>query len=106
LLAGGHSLIPLMKLRLATPSLLIDLRKVPGLHGVEKQNGHWRIGSLTPHAALERESGFIAQLLPILTPEQKEKLATMRQRRVFAHWTEENEVWSALDEATEPNGPR
>ena len=34
LLAGGHSLIPLMKLRLAAPSLLIDLRKVPGLHGV------------------------------------------------------------------------
>jgi hypothetical protein len=63
-------------------------------------------GKSTPHAALERESGFIAQLLPILTPEQKEKLATMRQRRVFAHWTEENEVWSALDEATEPNGPR
>ena len=34
LLAGGHSLIPLMKLRLAAPSMLIDLRKVPGLHGV------------------------------------------------------------------------
>jgi aerobic carbon-monoxide dehydrogenase medium subunit len=31
LLAGGHSLIPLMKLRLAAPSLLVDLRKVPGL---------------------------------------------------------------------------
>ena len=39
LLAGGHSLIPLMKLRLATPSLLVDLRKVPGLHGVERENG-------------------------------------------------------------------
>ena len=49
LLAGGHSLIPLMKLRLAAPSLLVDLRKVPGLHGVERQNGHWRIGALTPH---------------------------------------------------------
>ena len=53
LLAGGHSLIPLMKLRLAAPSLLVDLRKVPGLHGVERQNGHWRVGALTTHTTLE-----------------------------------------------------
>jgi aerobic carbon-monoxide dehydrogenase medium subunit len=38
-LAGGHSLIPLMKLRLATPSLLVDLRKVPGLHGIQREDG-------------------------------------------------------------------
>ena len=37
LLAGGHSLIPLMKLRLASPGLLIDLRRVPGLHGVQRE---------------------------------------------------------------------
>jgi carbon-monoxide dehydrogenase medium subunit len=53
LLAGGHSLLPLMKLRLAAPSLLVDLRKVPGLHGIERQNGDWRIGALTPHRKLE-----------------------------------------------------
>jgi carbon-monoxide dehydrogenase medium subunit len=53
LIAGGHSLIPLMKLRLAAPSLLVDLRKVPGLHGVERQNGHWRVGALTTHTTLE-----------------------------------------------------
>ena len=53
LLAGGHSLIPLMKLRLAAPTLLVDLRKVPGLHGVERQNGHWRVGALTTHTTLE-----------------------------------------------------
>jgi carbon-monoxide dehydrogenase medium subunit len=53
LIAGGHSLIPLMKLRLAAPSLLVDLRKVPGLHGVERQNGHWRVGALTTHTSLE-----------------------------------------------------
>ena len=34
LLAGGHSLLPLMKLRLAAPSLLVDLRRVPGLPGI------------------------------------------------------------------------
>ena len=63
LLAGGHSLIPLMKLRLAAPSLLIDLRKVPGLHGVNRENGSWRIGAMTPHAELERspELGGVAQ---------------------------------------------
>jgi aerobic carbon-monoxide dehydrogenase medium subunit len=63
LLAGGHSLIPLMKLRLAAPSLLVDLRKVPGLHGVNRENGSWRIGAMTPHAELERspELGVVAQ---------------------------------------------
>jgi len=53
LLAGGHSLLPLMKLRLAAPSLLVDLRKVPGLHGIQREDGTWRIGALTPHAELE-----------------------------------------------------
>jgi aerobic carbon-monoxide dehydrogenase medium subunit len=63
LLAGGHSLLPLMKLRLATPSLLVDLRKVPGLHGVHRENGTWRIGALTPHAELEHtaELGLVAR---------------------------------------------
>ncbi len=53
LLAGGHSLLPLMKLRLAAPSLLVDLRKVPGLHGIEREDGSWRIGAMTPHTELE-----------------------------------------------------
>jgi carbon-monoxide dehydrogenase medium subunit len=53
LLAGGHSLIPLMKLRLATPSLLVDLRKVAGIHGIQRENGSWRIGAMTPHRELE-----------------------------------------------------
>ena len=63
LLAGGHSLIPLMKLRLAAPSLLIDMRKVPGLAGIERENGSWRIGALTRHTELEHtaELGLIAQ---------------------------------------------
>jgi len=53
LLAGGHSLLPLMKLRLAAPALLVDLRRVPGLHGIQRENGSWRIGAMTPHATLE-----------------------------------------------------
>ena len=39
-LAGGHSLIPLMKLRLAAPSLLVDLRRVPGLSGIQRGERH------------------------------------------------------------------
>lgn len=49
LLAGGHSLVPLMKLRLAAPGLLVDLRRVPGLHGIQRENGNWRIGAMTTH---------------------------------------------------------
>ena len=51
-LAGGHSLLPLMKLRLATPALLVDLRRVPGLTGIERENGGWRIGAMTTHYAV------------------------------------------------------
>jgi aerobic carbon-monoxide dehydrogenase medium subunit len=53
LLAGGHSLLPLMKLRLAAPTLLIDMRLVPGLHHIQRENGSWRIGALTRHADLQ-----------------------------------------------------
>jgi aerobic carbon-monoxide dehydrogenase medium subunit len=49
LLAGGHSLLPLMKLRLAFPTLLVDLRRVPGLSRIERENGSFRIGAMTTH---------------------------------------------------------
>jgi carbon-monoxide dehydrogenase medium subunit len=52
-LAGGHSLLPLMKLRLAAPSLLVDLRRIDGLRGIERSNGDWRIGAMTRHADLQ-----------------------------------------------------
>jgi carbon-monoxide dehydrogenase medium subunit len=63
LLAGGHSLLPLMKLRLAAPSLLVDLRRVPGLGGVERANGGWRVGALARHRELEftSELGLVAR---------------------------------------------
>jgi carbon-monoxide dehydrogenase medium subunit len=56
LLAGGHSLIPLMKMRLAQPSLLVDLRKLDALRGIERANGGFRIGALTTHAAVSQAS--------------------------------------------------
>ena len=63
ILAGGHSLIPLMKLRLAAPSLLVDLRRVPGMHGIQREDGHWRIGAMTPHRELEHapELGLVSR---------------------------------------------
>ena len=64
LLAGGHSLLPLMKLRLAAPALLVDLRKIPGLHGIQREDSSWRIGAMTPHANLERfsELGLLSRV--------------------------------------------
>jgi len=54
LLAGGHSLLPLMKLRFAAPSMLIDLRKLDDLKGIQSGNGDGtRIGALTTHAMLQ-----------------------------------------------------
>jgi carbon-monoxide dehydrogenase medium subunit len=53
LLAGGHSLLPLMKLRLAAPTLLVDLGRVPGLTGIERSNGGWTIGAMTTHTAMQ-----------------------------------------------------
>ena len=58
LLAGGHSLVPLMKLRLAAPTLLVDLAGVPGLKGIERANGGWKIGAMTSHAAMAGEAGL------------------------------------------------
>jgi carbon-monoxide dehydrogenase medium subunit len=50
LLAGGHSLIPAMKLRLTAPRTLIDLATVPGLSGVKIEGNHLIIGAVTVHA--------------------------------------------------------
>ncbi len=46
-LAGGHSLIPLMKLRLAAPAHLIDINRVDGLKGIREADGELRIGAMT-----------------------------------------------------------
>jgi carbon-monoxide dehydrogenase medium subunit len=53
LVAGGHSLIPAMKLRLAQPKHLVDLRKVPGLGGIREDAGALAIGAMTTHYQIE-----------------------------------------------------
>jgi aerobic carbon-monoxide dehydrogenase medium subunit len=49
LLAGGHSLLPLMKLRLASPALLVDLSGVPGLRGVRDAGDYLAVGAMTTY---------------------------------------------------------
>jgi len=51
-LAGGHSLIPLLKLRLAMPPAVIDIGRIPELRGIAVKDGSLRIGALTTHAEL------------------------------------------------------
>jgi carbon-monoxide dehydrogenase medium subunit len=65
LLAGGHSLIPMMKLRLAQPKHLIDLRKVPGLSGIREEGGTIVLGAMTTHWQME-SSALLRQKCPIL----------------------------------------
>ena len=49
-LAGGQSLMPMMKIRLATPAKLVDINGIPGLDTLERVNGHLRVGALVRHA--------------------------------------------------------
>lgn len=48
-LAGGQSLLPMMKLRLATPAKLIDINRIPGLDSIQRTNGELRVGALARH---------------------------------------------------------
>jgi carbon-monoxide dehydrogenase medium subunit len=64
-LAGGHSLLPLLKLRLAEPKALIDIGRLPGMTGIQLQRGDLVIGSLTTHATIAT-SAEVKQAAPLL----------------------------------------
>lgn len=66
LLAGGHSLLPLLKLRLAAPKLLVDLSKIPALSSISEQGGNIVLGALTTHYQIE-SSALLAKKCPLLT---------------------------------------
>jgi len=70
LLAGGHSLIPMMKLRFAQPEHLIDINRIPELKGIRIENGHVVIGAMTTETELIN-SEIIQQHLPILSEAAK-----------------------------------
>ncbi|HKZ25523.1 MAG TPA: xanthine dehydrogenase family protein subunit M [Acidimicrobiia bacterium] len=59
-LAGGQSLIPMMKIQQAFPAHLVDINRISGLDGIREVNGHLGIGALVRHAALA-SSGLVAK---------------------------------------------
>ena len=112
LLAGGHSLLPLMKLRLAAPTVLVDLAKIPGLHGIQQENGGWRIGPMTRHADLQDtpELGVVARAASLIADQQVRNRGTIGGS--LAHGDPRRTSrrccsrWRARSRARGPNGER
>ena len=66
LIAGGHSLVPLMKLRLSEPKMLIDIARIPGLSGINAKDGVIEIGAATVHHDVATSS-LLQHACPMLT---------------------------------------
>src|SRR5215472_18299782 len=64
-MAGGQSLIPLLKLRFASPALVVDIGRIPGLSGIEAEDATLRIRTRTRHVDLERDTS-LDSVCPIL----------------------------------------
>jgi aerobic carbon-monoxide dehydrogenase medium subunit len=79
LLAGGHSLLPLMKLRLAAPSLLVDISGLDELRGIDAADGGWSIGGGTRHAELEasEDLGVVAHAASLIADQQVRNRGTI-----------------------------
>jgi CO/xanthine dehydrogenase FAD-binding subunit len=65
-MAGGQSLVPLLNFRMTRPSVVVDLRKIPGLSFIEDRGSTIAIGALTRHADVERSS-IVAAKLPVMS---------------------------------------
>ena len=77
-LAGGHSLLPAMKLRLAQPKALVDIGRVAELQGIREEDGRIRIGALTTHAEIE-SSALLSRSCPLL-PEVAGRIGDLQVR--------------------------
>ena len=86
-LAGGMTLLPTMKQRLASPAALIDLKSVPDLAGVVREGGNLLIGAMTRHADVAR-SNVVQAAIPALAPSPA-PLAI----RMFATWARSAVRW-------------
>jgi aerobic carbon-monoxide dehydrogenase medium subunit len=64
-IAGGHSLLPMMKLRMAQPSVLVDIGRLSDLSYIHDAGDHIAIGALTRHMDIEK-SGVLAEHVPLL----------------------------------------
>lgn len=82
ILAGGHSLVPMMKLRLASPKVLIDIGRIPNLAYIREEGGQIAIGALTTHHMLET-SALLRQRLTALA----EAAATVGDAQVRSRGT-------------------
>ncbi|HSF25381.1 MAG TPA: xanthine dehydrogenase family protein subunit M [Blastocatellia bacterium] len=78
ILAGGHSLIPAMKLRLATPQLLIDIGRIKDLAYIREEGSQIRIGAMTTHYQLE-SSDRLREICPLL-PETAAQIGDVQVR--------------------------
>jgi carbon-monoxide dehydrogenase medium subunit len=79
-LAGGQSLIPMMKMRLASPAQLVDINRVPGLDVLERQNGYLRVGAVVRHAEIARSPlafGAVAAAAPWISDPLVRNLGTL-----------------------------
>ena len=70
MIAGGHSLLPMMKLRLANPERLIDINDLDHLSYIREQDGEIRIGALTRHYQL-LESDLLARHVPVFADAER-----------------------------------
>jgi carbon-monoxide dehydrogenase medium subunit len=79
LLAGGHSLLPLMKLRLAAPTLLVDVSRLDELRGIDADDGGWRIGAGTRHAELQDRDdlGVVGHAASLIADQQVRNRGTI-----------------------------
>ena len=78
MLAGGHSLLPLMKLRLAAPSLLVDLRRVEELRGVSADGDVIRFGAMTRHHDVATGNyGLVAAAAATIADQQVRNMGTI-----------------------------
>ncbi len=77
-LAGGHSLLPIMKFRLAQPKVVVDIGRIPGLDGIAVANDRITIGALATHDAVEH-SAALKEKCPLL-PETAAVIGDMQVR--------------------------
>lgn len=115
-LAGGHSLIPMMKFRLAAPALLVDINRIEGLDYIREEDGWLKIGAMTRESAIDC-SELIREKYPLLSDTAKviadplvRNLATLGGN--LAHADPANDhpatmlAFGAEVVATGPNGER
>ena len=112
-LAGGQSLIPLMKLRFAAPRVLVDINRLPGLDTLAQENGGLRIGALVRHKACEKSDllrggrwGTLGDAAPLISDPIIRNLGTVAGS--LAHADPQGDWGSALlamDAAVVARGP-